>query len=146
MTAVTCFGHIFELLCAERPSADSEKNLEFWIGFFETDNALIEAGNAILLVVVAFEGAEFAFFQPAKCEDDVRAQICWDVFGQEFTDLCTVLGPICVVADDLEREINGKGWRFQEEKVYFPRIQFIIQKFKLGIPSKLINPLFRYSS
>lgn len=64
---------------------------------------VIKSSFSIFSFIVGLERAKFALFQPTKSEDNVRAEIWLDVFRCELSDLGTVLRPISVIADDLEK-------------------------------------------
>lgn len=79
--------------------------LQLGISFAQIHHALVESGHIVLGLIVRLVGAQLALLQPAKGEDNVRAQIGGYILGHEFANLDAVLRPIGVVANDLRRAI-----------------------------------------
>lgn len=75
--------------------------LEARIGLLESGDAIVESNFAVFRLIVALKRAQLALLEPAKGEDDVSAQISWNVLGQEFSNFHTILRPVGVIADNL---------------------------------------------
>lgn len=89
------------LATQKRKLTDRKQNLQGRVGFFQIYHPLVQAGLAVLRLVVRFETSQFVFLQPAESEDNVGAEVRLNVLRQELADLRAILRPIRVVAHEL---------------------------------------------
>lgn len=82
---------------------NSQKSFQLRIRFLQHIDPVVKSGLAVLRLIVGLETAEFSFLQPSEGEDHVGAKIGLDVFGCKLADLSPVLGPVCVVANNLKK-------------------------------------------
>lgn len=91
-------SHVLEFLRAEGPPSNGQQRLQARIGLLQLLDPLVQPRLAVFGLVVALERRQLALLQPAESEDDVGAEVGDDVFGGEFANLDSILGPVGVVA------------------------------------------------